>query len=155
MKKVGAMMSSSLLVWLPALAAAIDCTANPSSTEPQAVHLAYSGPPSSSIAVSFLTCSSGPNGSYPVVTLLDGGTVFRGTSSSYLTRHHHDGLLTGLSPDTRYSYRVGLRCPASPSICNMSSAFEFSTSPADDAASNFTAFVIGDVRIRRSNRAPP
>ena len=67
-----------------------DCDVYPTDTTPQGVHLAYSGDyPQSSMTLSFFTC--GPGG--PAVAHIYGpdfNRTFNGSTSTYLSRHHHD-----------------------------------------------------------------
>lgn len=127
---------------------AVDCDLSPDSNEPQAVHLAFAGNPSSSIAVSFLTCGSG---GVPQAQILDeSGNVaqtFSGTTSKYYKRHHHDIILSSLSPGSSYKYKVGLAGESS------SPTFSFRTAPqsqVDEQMQTFTAAVIGDMGVNNS-----
>ena len=97
-------------------AASVDCDAHPTSLVPQGVHTAFAGPVETSLAISWFTCAGG-SGLVPVVSLSPkdgpGGDPrnVTGTSSKSYSRFHHDVVVSGLAPATRFSYSVGFDGP--------------------------------------------
>ena len=124
-----------------------DCDVVPGSTQPQGVHLAFAGPASTSIAISFFTCALG-SGGQPVAMLSSssarGHVVVNGTSMSTERRHHHDILVNGLQPATTYTYRVSIL----PNASSFSAPFRFKT--AATGTPGFVAAVIGDMGVNGS-----
>lgn len=141
---------SKLLFMLPLqVFSAVDCDIDVKSTEPQGVHTAFAGDALHNIAISFFTC--GPGGA-PQVHFLpqagEPGRSFKGTSSTYYKRHHHDVVLTGLDPGTTHRYTVGLAGG------EVSVPFKFQTAPVDHQTGapieEFTALVVGDMGVNQS-----
>jgi hypothetical protein len=137
--------------WLVALALARatsgeDCDLVPNSTTPQGLHLAFAGSSSTSIAISFFTCAAASAGP-PFVLLSPEGSLVptrhNGTSSRVHLRFHHDIVITGLQPGTRYTYRAGVGSGGF-----TSRAYNFST--AATSTSSFVAAVIGDMGVNGS-----